>query len=232
MDQLKKRARTGLRRLAAVALVAAWLGATAWLFWKVETTGLQQAITGAPASEGLAIFDAGSLDGSAALSVSARLGAVSRATVVHLRDPACPCTAAADEHFEALVKRHGNDGVVFAVADAPGAPALPIRGLEQLPRMSVIDAGRLWRDLPSAPAVAVFDATGRPIYLGPYADAARCGASRGGAADAALAAALDARGAPPIPLLAMGCFCKQAGAEGGGRFLEAALHDTSNWKLR
>lgn len=232
MDNSRKAARTGLRRLAAVALVAAWLGTTAWLFWKVETTGLQPAGSGAQASEGLAIFDAGSLDGSAALSVSASLGTASRATVVHLRDPACPCTGAADEHFEALVKRHGNDGVVFAVADAPGASPLPIRGLEQLSRLSTVDARRLWRDLPSAPAVAVFDADGRPVYLGPYADAARCGASRGGAADAALAAALDARGTPPIPLLAMGCFCKQAAGVGNSGLLQAALQETSNWKFR
>lgn len=231
MDQSYTEALTGPRRLVATALVAAWLGTTAWMFWKVETTGLEPARADASASEGLAIFDAGSLDGSAALSVGARLGAVSRATVVHLRDPACPCTGAADEHFAALMKRHGNDGVVFAVADAPGASALPIRGLEQLPRLSTVDAGRLWRDLPSAPAVAVFDAVGHPIYLGPYADAARCGASRGGAADSALAAALDARGTPPLPLLAMGCFCKQTAGVGSSGLLQAALQEPSNRKF-
>lgn len=227
-----KEPRAGLRRSAATALVAAWLGATAWMFWKVETTGLATAFAGGPATDGLAIFDAGLLDGSATMSVSASIGPTSRATVVHFRDPACPCTRAADEHFGALAKRLGSDGVVFAVADVPGSSAMPIRGLEHLPRMPAADAERLWRDLPSAPAVAVFDAGGRPVYLGPYADMARCGASRGGAADAALTAALEARATVPIPLLATGCFCKPAGGQGGGLRRQVALYQDPNGNSR
>jgi Domain of unknown function (DUF6436) len=217
VDAQRVIARSDGWRLASAGLLAAWLGTTAWLFWKLETTGLPLAGSESPAAEGLAIFDPGSLDPAAVVAVSAGIGGSSRAMVVHLRDAACPCTGAADEHFEALVRRHWNAGVVFAIADAPGTRPAPIRGLEHLPRMAAPDAERLWRDLPSAPAVAVFNAVGRPVYLGPYADTARCGAARGGAAEAALAATLDGRGVPSMPVLTAGCFCRQVPGAGDGR---------------
>ena len=211
-------------RLASAGLLAAWLGTTAWLFWRLETTGLPLSDSATAAAEGLAIFDPAILDPAGVIAVNAGLGTSTRAMVVHLRDAACPCTRAADEHFEALVRRHWNAGVTFAIADAPGTHPAPIRGLEHLPRMAAADAERLWRDLPSAPAVAVFDAGGRPAYLGPYTDTARCGAARGGAAEAALAAAVDGRAVPLTPVLTAGCFCSQVPGAGPGRPRQIALH--------
>jgi hypothetical protein len=211
-------------RVAAAGLLVAWLGTTAWLFWTLETTGLPPPGSGNPATQAVAVFDPGRMDSQGVVAVSAEGGASARVTVVHLRDAACSCTRAADAHFEALVRRHRDTGIVFAIADAPGTLGAPIRGLAHLPRIAAADAKRIWRDLPSAPAVAVFDAVGQPVYLGPYADAARCGAARGGLAEAALAAVLDFRRTPSRPLLATGCFCKQAIGDVDGRPRQIAFN--------
>jgi hypothetical protein len=194
------------RHAAGAALLALWLGGTAWAFWRVEVAPLRPFATGPEAMERLARFPHRQLDPAAVDGLLAA-GGPTRAVVVHLRDPACPCTAAADAHFEALRLRHGGDAVVFAVADAPGSAAQPARGLGRLPRLSADAAARLWDTVPAAPAAAVFDGRGVPLYLGPYADGGWCSAARGGPVDAVLAAARDGQSLPVTGGLATGCFC-------------------------
>lgn len=200
------------RHAAGVLLLSLWLGGTAWAFWLVEVAPLRPFAAGPEAMERLARFPHGQLDPASVDGLLVGSG-TTRAVVVHLRDPNCPCTAAADAHFEALRLRHGGDAVVFAVADAPGSPAQPARGLGRLPRLSPDAAARLWDSVPAAPAAAVFDGRGVPLYLGPYADGGWCSAARGGPVDAVLAATRDGQPMPVTGGLATGCFCdRTAGA--------------------
>lgn len=198
------------RKLAAAGLFVAWLGVTAWLFWQWQTTGLGPGMEAGTAGEQFAQFDAGRLDSSAVARLQSVPGTPSRTVVVHLRDSSCACSRVADEHFLALVARHQADGVIFAVAEAPGPVSSPARGIERLPRLTPAEAELLWRNLPAAPAAAVFDPAGRPVYLGPYADIARCSTARGGPVEAAVAKSVRSSDqATPRAAAMMGCFCNR-----------------------
>jgi hypothetical protein len=211
-------AATGERRkLAAAGLFVTWLGVTAWLFWQWQATGLGPPLADGAAGDQFAQFDATRLDASAVVRLQSVSGAASRTVVVHLRDPGCACSRVADEHFLALVARHQADSVIFAVAEAPGPRVTPARGMERLPHLTPAESELLWRNLPAAPAAAVFDPSGRPVYLGPYADIARCSTARGGPVEAAVAkSARETELAGPRPAAMMGCFCN--------RSQQAALH--------
>lgn len=205
-------ARRGERRkLAAAGLFVTWLGVTAWLFWQWQATGLEPTIVDGAAGDRFAQFDANRLDSGAVARLQSVPGAAAPTVVVHLRDPGCACSRIADEHFLALVTRHQADGVIFTVAEAPGPRTTPARGMERLPRLTPAESELLWRNLPAAPAAAVFDPAGRPVYLGPYADLSRCSTARGGPVEAAVAKSARATElAGPRPAAMMGCFCNRS----------------------
>jgi len=155
-------------------------------------------------------FDASVLDPTVIRSYLTENGMAGRvrAVVVHLRDGSCPCSTLGDARFLALRTRHVGEDVVFATAEAPWSAGDPVRGLERLPRLPTEAAARLWTNLPAAPAVAVFDGQGTPMFLGPYAEGAHCSAVHGGRAEAALAAAGSGSGSQAmIPGEAAGCVC-------------------------
>lgn len=200
------------RKLAAAGLFVAWLGVTAWLFWQWQTNGLGPEAEGSKAGEQFAQFDAGRLDASAVARLQPVPGAPSRTVVVHLRDASCACSRVADEHFLALVARHQADGVIFAVAEAPGPASAPTRGIERLPRLTPAESELLWCNLLVVLVAVVFDPAGRPVYLGPYADIARCSTARGGPVEAAVAKSVRSVAlATPRSAAMMGCFCNRGG---------------------
>lgn len=133
-----------------------------------------------------------------------------RAVVVHFRDGSCPCSTLGDARFLALRTRHVGEDVIFATAESPRGSSEPVRGLERLPRLPAEASARLWAALPAAPAVAVFDGEGKPLFLGPYAEGEHCSAAHGGRAEAALAN-IGADPKVPMPLgEAAGCVCDAA----------------------
>ena len=136
-----------------------------------------------------------------------------RAVVVHFRDGSCPCSTLGDARFLALRTRHVGEDVIFATAESPRGSSDPVRGLERLPRLPPEVAARLWSALPAAPAVAVFDGQGTPLFVGPYAEGEHCSAAHGGRAEAALA---NIGSDPPVPMPlgeAAGCVCDAARRE-------------------
>jgi hypothetical protein len=200
----------GWRTPIAWALLVGWLGVTAWVFWWLELGGLRSLAEDAESRERLALFQADRLDPLALDHLGeAGASAAPGAVVVHFRDPSCQCNAEADAHFLSLIARHQGRGVVFAVADPPGTAASPARGLERLPRLPSAEVARLWRGLPALPVAAVFDAQGKPVYVGPYANATRCSTARGGPVEAALARAEQGRRETGTAGLALGCFCER-----------------------
>jgi hypothetical protein len=130
-----------------------------------------------------------------------------RAVVVHFRDGSCPCSTLGDARFLALRTRHIGEDVIFATAVFAGGSSDPVRGLERLPRLPPEAADRLWSTLPAAPAVAVFDGQGTPLFVGPYAEGEHCSAAHGGRAEAALANVGSDPQAPMPSGEAAGCVC-------------------------
>lgn len=158
-------------------------------------------------------FDAASMDPSVIRSYLVENGMAGRvrAVVVHFRDGSCPCSTLGDARFLALRTRHVGEDVIFATAESPRGSSDPVRGLERLPRLPPEMAARLWPALPAAPAVAVFDGQGTPLFVGPYAEGEHCSAAHGGRAEAALA---NIGSDPPVPMPlgeAAGCVCGSAG---------------------
>lgn len=133
-----------------------------------------------PFSETLVNFDGASLQ--------ARAPQVDRLTVVAMIDPDCACSGFAEGHWQDLQQRHA--GVVFERAEVDN-------------RWSF-----LLENVPSSPAVAVWDAAGQLRYLGPFSGGAFCGSG-----DDFVAMALDAIVSQEhflwINQDAVGCFCQR-----------------------
>ena len=131
-----------------------------------------------------------------------------RAWVVHVRLPGCPCSELADARFLALASRHAGSDVVFAFSEPPGTPVPPVRGLERFTRLPAAVSEGLWRTMPAAPGIVVFDADGQAQFAGAYSREGHCSAARGGPVDAMLAtAAPEAPAAEPGPAPRSGCTC-------------------------
>lgn len=131
-----------------------------------------------------------------------------RAWVVHVRLPGCPCSELADARFLALASRHAGSDVVFAFSEPPGTPIEPVRGLERFPRLPATVSEGLWRTMPAAPGIVVFDSEGQAQFAGAYSREPHCSAARGGPVDALLAAAMtEAPSAEPVSAPQSGCTC-------------------------
>lgn len=154
-------------------------------------------------------FEVGALDPSVIRGYLLENGMAGRvrAVVVHFRDGSCPCSTLGDARFLALRTRHVGEDVIFATAEFPGGSSDPVRGLERLPRLPPEASARLWSTLPAAPAVAVFDGQGTPLFVGPYAEGEHCSAAHGGRAEAALANIGSDPQAPMPSGEAAGCVC-------------------------
>jgi hypothetical protein len=173
-------------------------------------------------------FDTASLDPSVIRGYLVENGMAGRvrAVVVHFRDGSCPCSTLGDARFLALRTRHMGEDVIFATAESPRGSSDPVRGLERLPRLPPEVAARLWSALPAAPAVAVFDGQGTPLFVGPYAEGEHCSAAHGGRAEAALA---NIGSDPPVPMPlgeSAGCVCDAARREAGRGHASGPRGDT------
>jgi hypothetical protein len=127
-------------------------------------------------------------------------GADGRVTLVHFRDPACPCAFANDLHVRDVVRALADD-VALVVAQPPGTEAPP-----WLPEGAVLRNDAPLPEGLALPAAAVLDRAAELAYFGPWSLGALCSA-RDGFVETALAA--TRAGTPPRALntLGLGCFC-------------------------
>jgi len=143
-------------RLAAV-LVAIWLVASAQLLWHFEKQRLAQ-------FQQLVHFGADDLP-PPPLAVSA-----GEAKVLYFLDRRCPCNAAAVAEIARLQRAALLPAAQFA-ADA--ATALDAGGGVQV--LSAVERAAWLGRVPTAPAVALWNARGNLIYFGPVNVNAGCG---------------------------------------------------------
>ena len=95
--------------------------------------------------------------------------AVGQIQVLHVWQDDCPCNAGHEAYIGEMTRRFSEQGVRFARAGSlPGG-----RGdiLEGLPYWLLPTA---WAEWPGGPSVAIWDADGRLVYVGPYSDGASC----------------------------------------------------------
>lgn len=123
--------------------------------------------------------------------------------LVHFWDPACPCNAGNQQHLAELLQRFGNRGVSFFVLQKAGTRGrLP----DQLSALQPLTALPGSAQLPASPAVGIWDANGRLVYIGPYSEGAVCN-SGNSFIEPVLEAVLAGRQVKATHSLAVGCFC-------------------------
>ncbi|WP_434457468.1 thiol-disulfide isomerase [Stutzerimonas urumqiensis] len=123
--------------------------------------------------------------------------------LVHFWDPACPCNVGNQQHLAELIERYAGRGVAFYSLRkaAEGAPDIaPLPGLQPLARLEGA------HQLPASPAVAIWDTTGRLVYVGPYSEGAVCTSSNS-FIEPILESLLQGRPVSATHSLASGCFC-------------------------
>lgn len=126
--------------------------------------------------------------------------------LVHFWDPACPCNVGNQQHLAELIERFSSHGIDFYVVQKEGTRGtLPdeLKALKPLYGVTGSDA------IPVSPAVAVWDASGRLAYFGPYSEGAICTSSNS-FIEPVLEALIAGRPVSASHMLAVGCYCSWA----------------------
>lgn len=137
-----------------VALILVWVAGLIWAFWWYE--GRYARAFERPAFfKGTPVeppFPAGNVQ------------------VVHVWQPRCPCNAGHEQYIAEMTERFAAQGVRFARAGADGSENA-VGLFEGLPYWPIPPA---WAGWPGSPSVAIWDASGRLAYVGPYSDGMHC----------------------------------------------------------
>lgn len=181
-----------VKYLIAALIALLWGGAMLTAFWWFEARYLRPF-----ESERAELFSGESL------ALPEALEGAGPIRLVHFWDPACPCNAGNQQHLAELIQRFGARGVSFYALQKPGSHGqLP----EQLTGLQTLTALPGAQDLPASPAVGIWDASGRLVYIGPYSEGAVCN-SGNSFIEPILEAVLDGRQVNATHSLAVGCFC-------------------------
>ncbi|MGE6993831.1 DUF6436 domain-containing protein [Pseudomonas sp. NPDC047961] len=178
--------------LIAALVALLWGGAMLAAFWWFEARYLRPFET-----ERAELFSGDQL------ALPESLSGAGPVRVVHFWDPACPCNAGNQQHLAELLQRFGGRGVSFYALQKPGSQGrLPdqLAGLQALADVPGASS------LPASPAVGIWDASGRLIYIGPYSEGAVC-SSDNSFIEPILEAVLAGRPVKATHSLAVGCFC-------------------------
>lgn len=188
-------------------VVAVWLFGTVGAFWFFELRDWRPF-----AVQSIRLFE---IDGAAQtqlwfrthIGVDAQAKGSAKLTFVHLYNPDCRCDAYTERHLQRLIGRYQSRGVRFVAALTPQfanrpTPVHPL-GLRVV---ASADGYLAAAGINTAPAVLIFDASGRLIYYGPFSDSAWCG-SDGGLVEPVLDRALAGRAPLGTVPVVRGCFC-------------------------
>lgn len=178
--------------LLAAMIALLWGGAMLAAFWWFEARFLRPFNM-----ERAELFSGDSL------ALPAPLRGPGPVRVVHFWDPACPCNAGNQQHLADLLQRFGARGVSFYAVQKPGTRGQLPAQLAALQPLETVPGAE---QLPASPAVGIWDASGRLIYIGPYSEGAVCSSSNS-FIEPILEAVLAGREVHATHSLAVGCFC-------------------------
>ncbi|MCK1791715.1 DUF6436 domain-containing protein [Pseudomonas violetae] len=123
--------------------------------------------------------------------------------LVHFWDPSCPCSVASQQHLIALIERYSQQGVSFYVVQAPGSQGHLPEAMAILQTIATLSGSD---KIPSSPAVAIWDRSGKLSYFGPYSEGASCTSSNS-FIEPILDALSSGRTVNASNMLAVSCFC-------------------------
>lgn len=179
------------KKILICLIAALWLLAMLAALWWFQSRYIR------PFDERPVVFNGADLRLPDALLGSGRIH------LVHFWDPACPCNAGNQAHLAELMARYDSLGVDFHGVQKPGSDGRLPESLASLrPLSSLPGSGQL----PSSPAVAIWDRDGQLAYFGPYSAGLTCNSSNS-FIEPVLKAVLAGRRVANTNALAVGCFC-------------------------
>ena len=143
-----------MRRILVGLLLISWLGCLVWAFWWFEGRYVK-------AFERPAYFSAENV---------APPFPPGEVQVLHVWQAGCPCNGGHEAYLANMTERFAQQGVKFARAGSASSDGLP----EALKKLDYWSIPIQWANWPGAPAVAIWDASGKLAYVGPYSDGAHC----------------------------------------------------------
>lgn len=179
------------KKILICLIAGLWLLAMLAALWWFQSRYIR------PFDERAVVFDGATLRLPDALLGSDRI------KLVHFWDPACPCNAGNQAHLAELIKRYRELGVDFHAVQKPGSSGRLPETLASLQMLASLPGSR---QLPSSPAVAIWDRDGQLAYFGPYSAGLTCNSSNS-FIEPVLEAVLAGRTVRNTNALAVGCFC-------------------------
>lgn len=97
-------------------------------------------------------------------------------TLLHFWKPDCLCNRISQRHFSRLIQQFSDQELRIIIIAHPNSEQQEIEQLKQLngDRFIIIRANVTLLDLPSSPALAIYDDKGQIDYFGPYGFGAFC----------------------------------------------------------
>lgn len=197
---LSKRAAIALVSLASVAVILAATG----LWQYLGAGGLSNY------SDHVAVFDDSDLKLPPSLA-----GNTGRVRVVHFWDPECrTCNKETDAHLNYLIQMYRNEKADFysvQKTNSSGQLAKFLQGkLKPLAGLVGME------NIAASPSMAIWDATGRLSYVGPYSDGLVCNSSSS-IVEPILDQLIAGQKVEPKPMISVGCYCPWKATKETGR---------------
>lgn len=197
---LSKRAAIVLVSLASVAVILAATGL--WQYF--GASGLSNY------SDHVAVFNDSDLKLPPLLA-----GNTGRIRVVHFWDPECrPCNNETDAHLNYLIQMYRNVKVDFYSVQKPNSSGQLTKFLQG--KLKPLIAIEGMENIPASPSMAIWDATGRLSYVGPYSDGLVCNSSSS-FVEPILDKLIAGQKVEPKPMISVGCYCPWKATNETGR---------------
>lgn len=136
------------------------------------------------------------------LQLPAQIAGQGKIRLLHFWEPRCPCNLGNQAHLADMLGDYSGS-VDFYHIQKPGSSGKLPKNLAGMQPLTLQAEEPL---LPASPAVAIFDASGKLAYFGPYSEGAIC-TSDNSFVEPVLDALLQGRSVRAGSNLASGCFC-------------------------
>ena len=178
-------------KLIAYVLIVLWLGCLIAALWWFKGRYVKSF------TEQAVVFSSQGLQLPKALSGPGPI------RLVHFWDPKCPCNTGNQQHLADLMQHFSEEVRFYAVQKPNTRGQLP----KQLSELNVLESFPGAEQIPSTPAVGIWDQHGQLAYFGPYSAGLTCNSSNS-FIEPILKALKEQRSVSVDNSLAVGCFCQ------------------------
>ena len=205
----------GKKAWIATLLFGLWVAFTVTAFWYFQARNLRPFDTTATSNESVFVAETHTLKIQDSLDkLTGNANESNVPTVFNFWDPDCPCTRFNEAHVRDIMNAYQQQGIRFVIVpryenetDKERTLLLARKTFGANALVTTDDQMTLQQAVPSSPAVAVTDASGRLAYFGPYSVGAFCGPTGGAFVEKTLDSLLLNTNPRTLNTVAFGCFC-------------------------